>query len=292
MVLSHPDPVIPADSRTRVDPHQNAGRGHTASSYRDNLDDIAMTNEKESRIVWHDLLTSDEVGCKLFYASVAGWHYITEHATDFAWGGGEQDFVLALREDEAGAGMIARCQESFRGWIPYVEVEDVDRAASLACEHGGAVIKPPFEVPGVGRNSLLLDPLGAYIGISLSRHSHPAPTRQFALEHYLTETGEFPVGFYRHLFGWNSLSDDLTEVSPKTIAFAGEPVAVCAADRSALNASAAWLPGIRVANLAEALGKVRSGKGSVLGPHTQNINKHNSALVRDPTGVLSYLIEA
>lgn len=251
-----------------------------------------MTNEKESRIVWHDLLTPDEGACKSFYASVAGWHYVTEHSTDFAWGGGEKDFVLALREDEAGAGMVTQSQEPFRGWIPYVEVEDVDRATSLACEQGGAVTKPPFEVPGVGRNSLLLDPLGAHIGISLSRHDYPVPTRQFALEHYLTGTGEFPVGFYRRLFGWNSFPVDHTQASRKTIAFAGDPVAVCAADRAALNARAAWVPGIRVASLAEALENVRSGKGSVLSPHTQTSNNHISALVRDPTGGLSYLVEA
>ncbi|MGI9503793.1 MAG: VOC family protein, partial [Geminicoccaceae bacterium] len=143
-----------------------------------------MVTKEAGRIVWHDLFTADKHVSKSFYERVAGWHYVTEHAKNFVWGGGEKDFVLALCGDEAGAGMIDQSSAPFDGWIPYVEVQDVDSVAALATESGGKVIRPPFDVPGVGRNCLLLDPLGAHLGISFSRHKFPVPVRQFTAERY------------------------------------------------------------------------------------------------------------
>ena len=157
-----------------------------------------MNTEKVGRIVWHDLFTRDISVSKKFYQDVAEWRFITEHATDFAWGGGEKDFVLALSGDEAGSGFVDSPDGPYTGRVPYVEVEDVDAAAELALDLDGVILKPPFEVPGVGHNCLLRDPLGALIGICLSRHAFPAPTKQFGLERYVTN---------REIFLWNSIAD-------------------------------------------------------------------------------------
>lgn len=100
-----------------------------------------------------------------FYQQVAGWTYQIEHATDFAWGGGAKHFVLALSGDEAGAGFAETPPEQSNGWIAYVEVRDVDATAALSEKFGGNTIRQPFEVPGVGRNAPLRDPLGAVVGI-------------------------------------------------------------------------------------------------------------------------------
>lgn len=57
-------------------------------------------------------------------------------------------------------------------------------------------------MPGVGRNALLRDPLGALIGLALSRHNFPAPRRQFEVDVYFSEGAEFPAEFYSNLFEW------------------------------------------------------------------------------------------
>ncbi|MDC0660746.1 hypothetical protein N6L27_22295, partial [Leisingera sp. SS27] len=49
---------------------------------------------------------------------------------------------------------------------------------------------------------LLRDPLGALLGISLSRHSFPAPARQFGPEIYLSNGAGFPAEFYAAVCGW------------------------------------------------------------------------------------------
>ena len=67
-----------------------------------------MIADKTGRVVWHDLFTDNAGLSRSFYEGVAGWRYLTEHATDFAWGGGEKDFILALSGDVAGAGFVER----------------------------------------------------------------------------------------------------------------------------------------------------------------------------------------
>ena len=119
-----------------------------------------MTHSKAGQIVWHDLFTSDRKRSMDFYRHIADWTYQVERATDFAWGGGEKDFVLALLDDEAGAGFAETPPEHENGWIAYIEVPDVDAAVKHVDALGGEIVRKPFEVPGGGRNALVRDPLG------------------------------------------------------------------------------------------------------------------------------------
>jgi len=50
-------------------------------------------------------------------------------------------------------------------WLPWVRVEDVDGAVDRAGKGGGNVIAPLFDVPGVGRLSILADPAGGVFGV-------------------------------------------------------------------------------------------------------------------------------
>lgn len=207
-----------------------------------------MTDDKTGRIVWHDLFSSDRRGSMAFYERVAGWTYLIEHATDFAWGGGEKDFVLALVCDQAGAGFAETPPEMGNGWIAYVEVRDVDASAALAEELGGTIVRQPFEVPGVGRNALVRDPLGALIGISLSRHGFPVPERQFGAEVYLSDAA-FPEGFYAQLFDWRLASPQSEQHIAKAIAGPwGDDVAMRLAGMPPNGDRAVWLPSLKVAN--------------------------------------------
>ena len=50
-------------------------------------------------------------------------------------------------------------------WMSYVHVADVDAAVAKVAKAGGEVLKPCFDVPGVGRIAIVEDPTGAVIGI-------------------------------------------------------------------------------------------------------------------------------
>ncbi len=249
-----------------------------------------MNPEKTGRFVWHDLFTSDANVSRSFYGGVAGWNFATEHAQEFAWGGGENDFILALADDEAGAGFVQYDRGQSFGWVPYVEVEDVDTASVRAQELGGTVEKAPFEVPGVGRNCLLRDPKGALIGICLSRHSYPAPTKQFGPERYVTTSEGLPVDFYRGLFGWSILPSDGSGVENQRVTWSGNEIAVHSTTEIHLDGRAIWVPSIRVKRLSEALHKVGTLGGSIAEPNRSGPSGDGCALVSDPNSTISFLI--
>ncbi len=249
-----------------------------------------MTEDKTGRIVWHDLFTDDAHVSRSFYGDVAGWHYVVEHAKDFAWGGGERDFILALSGDEAGAGFVALEDAPPYGWIPYVEVGNVDAIAARAEDLKGAVEKAPFEVPGVGRNCLLRDPNSALFGICLSRHAFPAPTRQFGPERYRAQPGAFPAAFYGSLFDWDILPADDTGRGRQSIMRAGTEVAVLTEDAVQPHGRPSWAPAIRVQNMPDTLHRVRALKGTVTDPHGEAPQEGASVLVGDPNGTPAYLI--
>ena len=175
-------------------------------------------------------------------------------------------------------------------WVPYVEVLDVDATAVLAQDLGGRVERPPFDVQGVGRNCLLRDPMGALVGICLSRHTFPRPNKQFGAERYVAQSRELPANFYHALFAWSILRSDERELDTQSIMLAGEQIGLCVMIELHPNTQAMWVPGIRVERLSKALEQVEALRGSVISSERVGSNEDNLALVSDPNGARSYLI--
>ncbi|XWN32357.1 MAG: VOC family protein [Devosia sp.] len=251
-----------------------------------------MTGEKAGRVVWHDLFTNNRQRSMEFYQRVAGWTYKIEHATDFAWGGGEKDFVLALLDEEAGAGLAQTPPGLSHGWLAYVEVRDVDAAAALTEHLGGTIVRQPFDVPGVGRNALLRDPLGALIGISLSRHSFPAPQRQFGVEVYLSESTTFPVDFYLQLFDWDVRSiPDCDRVGGVMSTPSGEDVAVWLRGKTKTLSKAVWVPSLKVPDPKAVLRDLLALKNQSFSVQTAKSTYMHVSFLRDPDRVLYCLLE-
>ncbi|AAV95814.1 glyoxalase family protein [Ruegeria pomeroyi DSS-3] len=235
-----------------------------------------MTQSKAGQIVWHDLFTSDRARSMAFYQHVASWTYQIERATDFAWGGGEKDFVLALSGDEAGAGFAETPSGQQNGWIAYIEVPDVDAAVSRVVTLGGKIVREPFEVPGVGRNALVRDPLGAIVGISLSRHSFPVPRRQFGPEMYVSNGNDFPQTFYADLFGWQ-VSPERVKDRVALLGPGGDLVATHHAATLPAGSNSVWVPCIKVASVSDAF---RAAETKGARPASLEVNE--TVQVHDP----------
>lgn len=242
-----------------------------------------MTQSKAGQIVWHDLFTSDRKRSMDFYQHIADWTYQVERATDFAWGGGEKDFVLALLGDEAGAGFAETPPDHENGWIAYVEVPDVDVAVKRVDALGGKIVREPFEVPGVGRNALIRDPLGALLGVSLSRHSFPVPRRQFGPDVYVSNANEFPETFYTKLFGWlvsaERNMEGLTLLGPS-----GDPVAIQYAATLPDGSNAAWVPSIKVASVFHACRVAETNDARPAFEDVNETDQPQKIIHRDPDG--------
>ncbi|WP_174864301.1 VOC family protein [Ruegeria atlantica] len=249
-----------------------------------------MTCNKVGRFVWHDLFTGDRSRSMDFYRDLASWSFLTEHAMDFAWGGGEKDFVLALAQEEVGAGFAETPQHYDDGWIAYVEVEDVDQSASAVERLGGTVVRPPFEVPGVGRNCLLRDPLGALVGICLSRHSYPVQQRQFGVDGYLSSSADFPGEFYSELFGWIPGRD--SELLRNTIISlpSGYEIAEQLRVLPQEQEDAHWIPSIKVEDVNAACRDVRRLGGKLVKIDTTDPDRTRRPVFYDPNGALFFLV--
>ena len=111
---------------------------------------------------WNELMTRDPERAMRFYGATLGWTFSEMEA-----GGGGQYWVASLGEQPV-AGVLPLTSPEFDGapecWFPYVAVDDLDARLARATAEGGQVIKPPFDVPGVGRIAILSDATGVMMG--------------------------------------------------------------------------------------------------------------------------------
>jgi uncharacterized protein YndB with AHSA1/START domain/predicted enzyme related to lactoylglutathione lyase len=110
---------------------------------------------------WNELTTHDPERAKAFYAAAIGWTF-----EPFPMEDGGTYWIAKMGEQAAGGIFDLRdqnCDGVPEGWLSYIAVDDVDARVKKAVELGAKVMRPAFEVPGVGRIALLREPGGAGI---------------------------------------------------------------------------------------------------------------------------------
>lgn len=119
--------------------------------------------EAVGRFCWVDLAASDAGRAKDFYGQLFGW---TSH--DRAANGG---VFTCLRSAGADVGSLYQLQKAHldRGvpshWTPYVRVTDIEATVQRATTLGGEAVVRPFVVTGVAKIALILDSVGALVGL-------------------------------------------------------------------------------------------------------------------------------
>lgn len=110
---------------------------------------------------WNELMTRDVDRAKRFYGETIGWSFSSMPMEDGT-------YWVAMAGDKPVGGMMEMKGDRFEGvpphWFSYVAIDDVDGRLSKVKAAGGEVIRPVFEVPGVGRIAIIKDPTGAVIG--------------------------------------------------------------------------------------------------------------------------------
>jgi predicted enzyme related to lactoylglutathione lyase len=111
---------------------------------------------------WNELMTRNVERAKKFYSEAMGW---TFDAMPMPGGG---TYWIAMAGDEPAAGIFdisgPEYKDAPESWMPYIAVDDVDARVKKATKAGAKVMKPAFDVPGVGRIVVLLEPGGAGVG--------------------------------------------------------------------------------------------------------------------------------
>lgn len=111
---------------------------------------------------WNELMARDVAAAKKFYADTIGWTYDGMPTPD------GKTYWVAKMGDQPVAGLFDISGPDYKGmpdgWMPYLAVDDVDARAKKAVAAGARMMKPAFDVPGVGRIVILMEPGGAGIG--------------------------------------------------------------------------------------------------------------------------------
>jgi uncharacterized protein len=111
---------------------------------------------------WNELMTRDVERVKRFYESTIGWSF---QAMPMADGG---TYWVAMLDGKPAAGIFSLNAPGYDGvpesWMSYLAVDNVDARVEKAIKAGAKLMKPIFDVPGVGRIAILQEPTGAGVG--------------------------------------------------------------------------------------------------------------------------------
>jgi predicted enzyme related to lactoylglutathione lyase len=120
-----------------------------------------MSMWTHGKFYWNELMTNDAEKAKAFYASTIGWTFDAMPMPDGTY------WVAKIGSEPAG-GIFPMTGPEFarmsERWVSYLAVDDVDARIKQATTAGAKVMKPAFDVPGVGRMAFIEEPGGAMIG--------------------------------------------------------------------------------------------------------------------------------
>ena len=127
---------------------------------------------KTGEFSWNELITADTAASGAFYHQLFGWEVAPIVRPEpspnlppyFMFKIGASPMCLG--------GMVPPMHPSISNhWMPYVVVDNADVSLAKAVELGAKVCVPVIVVPNVGRITVIMDPLGAIIGM----HELPKP---------------------------------------------------------------------------------------------------------------------
>jgi uncharacterized protein len=110
---------------------------------------------------WNELMTRNVEQAKKFYSDTIGWKFEGMPMPNGT-------YWIAKADDKPLAGVFDISGPEFgpvpESWMAYIAVDDVDARVAKAVKAGARLMKPIFDVPGVGRIAILMEPGGAGIG--------------------------------------------------------------------------------------------------------------------------------
>jgi predicted enzyme related to lactoylglutathione lyase len=110
---------------------------------------------------WNELVTRDVEKAKKFYGDTIGWTFDGMPMPDGT-------YWVAKMGDKVVGGLFPISGPQWEGvpehWMSYLAVDDVDARAKKAVAAGAKLMRPAFDIPGVGRIAILTEPGGAGVG--------------------------------------------------------------------------------------------------------------------------------
>ena len=158
------------------------------------------------KFVWYDQMSNDLPGAEKFYSKVVGWELApnTMNAQKYTLLKSGQDMVgglMPIPEDAAKMGVRP-------AWMGYIAVDDVKSYCDKVKAAGGAIHRPPTEIPNVGTFAVAGDPSGAGFLLFKGGEGGEAPKHDPMKPGHIGwhelhgGDPEKSFAFYSGLFGW------------------------------------------------------------------------------------------
>lgn len=161
------------------------------------------------KFAWYELMSTDTAAAAKFYGEVLSWS-----SADSGMPGANYTIFSAGPAMVAGLMLIPdelKAQGIPPNWTGYIGVDNVDAYTNRAQAAGGQVQRPPEDIPGVGRFSVVADPQGAVFCL-FQPSSDEAPPELDATSpghvgwhELMTADREQALAFYSKLFGWSKV---------------------------------------------------------------------------------------
>ena len=156
--------------------------------------------DNTGKFVWYEWMGADLAAAADFYGHVVGWDIAESEMAPFPY---------------RVAGMLTTPPEAQGAppcWTGYVWVESVDAAADKLKAAGGTAMRPPTDIPGVGRFAIVADPQGAPFALFRDTGGNPPPPPSpmspglVGWRELHAADGEAAFKFYAGQFGWTEAS--------------------------------------------------------------------------------------
>ena len=104
------------------------------------------------------LHTTNHSASNDFYSKFLGWNLDKSNP----------NYTEASTDGVIDAGVMPQQRPGApSSWLPYVAVDNMDKALKKAQDLGATILQPATDVPGKGRYAVIADPGGAAIGLWL-----------------------------------------------------------------------------------------------------------------------------
>jgi predicted enzyme related to lactoylglutathione lyase len=155
------------------------------------------------KVIFVELLTPNLAAAQQFYAGLFGW---TFRDTQF----GETKYAEASLDGHSVAGLIHRDVPTGKqrqpAWLSFIAVSDVDKAKTIALQHGAKVLFEPHSIPDRGREAVFADPQGAVFAVLDSSSGDPpdvlAAPGEWIWSSLITTNPDTDAAFYQALFDY------------------------------------------------------------------------------------------
>ena len=236
---------------------------------------------KVGRFVWDELMTTTQSEASEFYRSLFGWSAQEQDMGEFGT-------YLVMNSGENMVSGIANAPEGVpQHWFSYLEVADVDAAATQIEELGGKLLNKPFDIPGIDRAVFAQDPTGAGFAAFTGSNPDQAPPEEPQLHgvcwhELMTDDVQKAAKFYSALVGYTTepMGDDVL-VLKQGDAMRGT---LRTKPPQAAQAPNHWMVYFLVEDVATSAGKASELGANVMMPATDIPNMGTFAVLSDPQG--------